>query len=108
MAPQYSRYWGRKITYGRNSRLLHLMSANACWCCKSHRVGACEGDNSKVISRRELVMLQAIAILGGWLLMMGQHDRSESAVLLLPHRRSGSSKPLVTFHRPLRQFRFCA
>src|SRR5207249_4476028 len=28
------------------------------------------------------------------------------AVLLLPHRRSGSSKPLVTFHRPLRQFRF--
>src|SRR5206468_8712376 len=23
-------------------------------------------------------MLQAIAILGGWLLMMGQHDRSES------------------------------
>src|SRR6266705_3873770 len=30
------------------------------------------------------------------------------AVLLLPHRRSGSSKPLVTFHRPLRQFRFCA
>src|SRR5438132_5952528 len=23
------------------------------------------------------------------------------AVLLLPHRRSGSSKPLVTFHRPL-------
>src|SRR5439155_40177 len=34
--------------------------------------------NIKVISRRELVMLQAIAILGGWLLMMGQHDRSES------------------------------
>src|SRR5437867_10675393 len=30
------------------------------------------------------------------------------AVLLLPHRRSGSSKPLVTFHRPLRQLRFCA
>ena len=30
------------------------------------------------ISRRELVMLQAIAILGGWLLMMGQHDRPES------------------------------
>src|SRR5205807_6933938 len=27
------------------------------------------------------------------------------AVLLLPHRRSGSSKPLVTFHRPLRQDR---
>jgi hypothetical protein len=23
-------------------------------------------------------MLQAIVILGGWLLMMGQHDRSES------------------------------
>src|SRR5437763_15165481 len=45
---------------------------------KSHRVGDCEGDNSKVISRRELVMLQAIAILGGWLLMMGQHDRSAS------------------------------
>src|SRR5438094_5687969 len=30
------------------------------------------------------------------------------AVLLLPHRRSRSSKPLVTFHRPLRQFRFYA
>src|SRR5438093_13544536 len=30
------------------------------------------------------------------------------AVLLLPHRRSGSSKPLVTFNRPLRQLRFCA
>src|SRR2546430_15272597 len=68
---------------------------------KSHRVGACEGDNSKVISRRELVMLQAIAILGGWLLMMGQTRPFGVAVLLLPHRRSGSSKPLVTFHRPL-------
>jgi hypothetical protein len=45
---------------------------------KAHRVGACEGDNNEVISRRELGMLQAIAILGGWLLMMGQHDRSES------------------------------
>src|SRR5262249_59433573 len=30
------------------------------------------------------------------------------AVLLLPHRRSSSSEPFVTFHRPLRQFRFCA
>jgi hypothetical protein len=24
------------------------------------------------------MMLRAIAVLGGWLLMMGQHDRSES------------------------------
>jgi len=38
----------------------------------------CEGDHNNVISGREFVMLHAIVILGGWLLMMGQHSRSES------------------------------
>ena len=51
-------------------------------------------------------MVQAIANLGGWLLMMGQHDRSES---LFYYFRIEDQVPenLVTFHRPLRQFRFC-
>src|SRR5207237_9571606 len=30
------------------------------------------------------------------------------AVLLLAHRRSDSSKPLVTFHRAIREYRFSA
>jgi len=51
-------------------------------------------------------MLHAIVILGGWLLMMGQHSRSES-LLLFPHRRSGSWKPLIAGDRPPREFWFC-
>ncbi len=52
-------------------------------------------------------MLQAIANLGGWLLMMGQHDRSESLFYYF-RIEDQVPKPLVTFHRPLRAFRFCA
>ena len=46
------------------------MKKSASWCLRAH--------NSKVISRRESGMLREIANLGGWLLMMGQHDGSES------------------------------
>src|SRR5205823_1896382 len=42
---------------------------------------------------------------------LSSYDRTkrtfEVAVLLLPHRRSGSLKLLVKFHRPLRQGRVC-
>jgi len=53
-------------------------------------------------------MLQAIANLGGWLLMMGQHDRSESLFYYFRIEDQVPENHLVRFHRALRQFRFCA
>jgi hypothetical protein len=50
-------------------------------------------------------MLQAIAILGGWLLMMGQHSRSES---LFYYFRIEDQVPENHLLRLPRQFRFCA
>jgi len=53
-------------------------------------------------------MLQAIAILGGWLLRMGQHERSESLFYYFRIEDQVPQNHWLRFHRPLRQFRFCA
>jgi len=52
-------------------------------------------------------MLQAIAILGGWLLMMGQHDRSESLFYYFRIEDQVPQNHLLRFIDRYVQLRFC-
>ena len=63
-------HWHAVIMLRRKGAGFWYLAINPVAVEKVTEFGACEGDNNKVISRRELVMLHAIAILGGWLLMM--------------------------------------